>query len=110
MEQGRDAVGRMLHEPLLNSRHTVAQHVGFYLLLTGILRKMAYTVGYQLAALVGVQTSLLVEEVVHIHAAQLGDTFLLGHPIVKFIDCLFHIHVMRLLAGPQQGRHSNYIK
>ena len=35
------------------------------------------TVRYQFATLIGIQPSLLVEEVVHIHASQLGDTLFL---------------------------------
>ena len=100
MEQGRNTVGRLRHQPLLNGCHTVAQHIRVHLLLTGILRKMADTIRYQFATLSGIQPALLVEEVVHIHATQLGDTLLLGHAFVELVDCLFHIHFFRLLAAP----------
>ena len=69
---------------------------------------MADTIGYQLAALIGVQTSLLVEEVVHIHATQLSDTLLLRHALIKFVNCLFHIHSLRLMTGPQQSYQAYY--
>ena len=44
-----------------------------------------------LAALRLVQLSCLIEEVIHIHAPQLSDPFLLRHPPVEVVNLLLHV-------------------
>ena len=68
MQEGGDAVGGVVHQPVLDGYRTVAQLVGVAGLLHAELREVADAVGYQFAALRGVELSLLVEQVVHIHA------------------------------------------
>ena len=92
VEQGRNTVWCILHQPVLNGGHTVAQFIGVTRFLTGILREVADTVGYQLTAFHRVQPPLVVEELVHIHAPQLGDTFLLRHLVVQFVYLLFCVY------------------
>ena len=101
MQQCRDAVGRMSNNPLLHGSRPVTNLIGVTGLLHGKLREVANAVRYQLVALGGVEPSLLVEEHVHIHTSQLGDTLLLGHPLIEFIHLLFHICL--LTSDSQQG-------
>ena len=91
MTKGRDAVRRVVHQPVLNGCHAVAQHIRVSGLLHGELREVADAVGNQLAALGCVQLSLFIEELVHVHASQLSDTFFLRHLAVEFINLLFQI-------------------
>ena len=91
MAEGRDAVGCVVHQPVLYGSHAVAQHIRVSGLLHGELREVADAVGNQLAALGCVQLSLFVEEVVHVHTSQLGDTFFLRHLAVEFIDLLLQV-------------------
>ena len=60
---------------------------------------MRVAVGYQLATLCGVQMAGLVEEFVHIHTAQLGNTLLLRHAIVEFVNALFQVGAGGCAAG-----------
>ena len=53
---------------------------------------MPDAIRYQLAALCGVQLSLLIKELIHIHALQLSDALLLRHSVIQFIYLLFHIN------------------
>ena len=99
MKQGGNTIGGMLHQPFLYSSHTVAQHVGFQRFLHAELREVANTIRNEFTTLIGVQASLLIEEIVHIHAPQLGDTLFLGHALIELVNLLFHIFIVRLLAG-----------
>ena len=91
MEKGRNAIGRMVHQPVLDGSHTIAQHVGVQGFLTGILGEMAYPIRNQLATLGCIQLSLLIEEIVHKHTFQLGDALFLRHIEVKLVYLLFHV-------------------
>ncbi len=108
VEQCRNAVGSMVHQPVLNGCHTITQHVGIHLFLTGKLREVTDTIGYQLTALGGVQLSLLVEELVHIHASQLGDTLFLRHLAVKLIHLLLQIG--RSTTSCEKCGHAHHLK
>ena len=93
MEESRNAVGCVVHQPVLESSHHVAHAVRIARFLEGILREMTNAVGYQLTALCGVQLSLLVEELFHIHTLQLSDALLLGHLLIECVYLLFYILV-----------------
>ena len=80
----------MVHQPILDGSHTVAQHIGIHGFLTGKLREMTDAVRNQLSALRGVKLSLLIEEVVHIHTSQLSNSLLLRHLVVEFVNLLFY--------------------
>ena len=90
VEQGRNTIGRMIHQPFLDGRYTVAQHIGIHGFLTGKLREMTDAVRNQLSALRGIKLSLLIEEVVHIHTSQLSNALLLRHPVVEIVNLLFY--------------------
>lgn len=49
---------------------------------------MADAVGYQFPASGGVEFPVFIEEILHHHAPQLGDAFLLIHPLVEIIHFL----------------------
>ena len=91
VEKGGNAVRRMVHQPVLDGSHTVAQHIGVHGFLTGILGEMAYPVRNQLTALGCIQLSLFIEEIVHKHTFQLGDALFFRHVEVKLINLLFHV-------------------
>ena len=91
MQEGRNAIRRVVHQPVLNGNRPVAKHIGVARLLHAELREVAYAVGYQLTALGCVEFSVFVEEFVHIHAPKLGDALFLRHLVVEFVDLLFHI-------------------
>ena len=73
MTQCGYAVGRVVHQPVLDSCHAVAQHIGVAGLLHGKLREMSDAVRYQFTALGRVELPLFVEQFVHIHTLELGD-------------------------------------
>ena len=91
MEERRDAVGRVVHQPVLDGGSAVAQHVRVAGLLHGELREVADAVGYQLAALRRVESAVLTEEFVHIHTLELGDTLFLRHLGIQLIYLLFDV-------------------
>ena len=108
MEQCRNAVGRMVHQPVLHGSHHVAHHIGVARLLEGILREVADTVRYQFATLRSIQLTLLVEELFHIHALQLGDTLFLRHLLIQRIHLLLNIHVGDRLTACQKCGHARH--
>ena len=52
---------------------------------------MAYAIRNQLATFGSIQPTLFVEQLIHIHASQLSDAFLLRHAVIEFVYLLFHI-------------------
>ena len=105
MQKGGDAVRGIVDEPVLDGGSTVAQQVGVAGLLHTELREVANTIGDQFAAFGSIQLSLVAEEVVHIHALQLGDALFLRHLAVEFIHLLLDIHSG--VAACQQYCHTH---
>ena len=101
MEQCRNTIGGVVHQPVLHGSYHVAHHIRVAWLLESILREVTDTIRYQLTALHGVQLSLFVEEIFHIHTLQLGDTLLLGHLLIERVHLLFNIHIGCCLATCQ---------
>ena len=91
MQQRGDAVGGVVHEPVLYGGSAVTQLVRVSGLLHAELREVSDAVGNQLAALGRVEFPLLIKEVIHVHTLQLGNALLLRHPVVEFIHFLFHV-------------------
>ena len=91
MEKSRNTVRGIVHQPVLNRSDTVTQHIRVQRLLARVLRKMTESVRNQLRTFFFVQISEFVKKIIHVSAPELGDTFLLRHPVVKFIDILLHI-------------------
>ena len=52
---------------------------------------MSDAVGNQFTTLGRIQLALFIEEIVHIHTLQLGDTLFLRHLVVEFVDLLLYI-------------------
>ena len=93
MEEGGDAVGGVVLQPVLHGHHHIADGVRIAWFLEGKLREVADAIGNQFATFRGVELSLFIEEFVHIHALQLGDALFLRHLGVELINLLFHIHI-----------------
>ena len=106
MQQGGNAVGRVVDEPILNGSSPVAQLLWTTGLLHGELREMSDAIGYQLSTLGSVQPSLLVKELIHIHTLQLGNASRLRHPVVEFVYLLFH--VFRFLTTGQKQSEAHH--
>ena len=88
MEEGRDAIGRIFHQPLLQSCHHISQSIGISLLLKCILGEMTNTIRYQLTTFCSIQLPLLVEEIFHIHTSQLGNALFLRHLAIELVNLL----------------------
>ena len=88
MEEGRDATGRIFHQPLLQSCHHISQKIRISLLLKSILGEMPNTVGYLLTTFCSIQLPLLVEEIFHIHTSQLGNALFLRHLAIELVNLL----------------------
>ena len=100
MQESRDAIGCVVHQPVLNGDGTVTKHLRLTGLLHTELREMADTIRNQLPTLRRVQLALLVEEFIHIHTPQLGDALFLRHLGIKLVNLLFEIDV-RMTACKQ---------
>ena len=91
MQQRRNTIRGVLHEPFLDGCRAVAQVVGVTGLLHAELREVAYAVGNQLTAFDCVQMPLVVEQLVHVHTAQLGNALLLRHLVVELVNLLVYV-------------------
>lgn len=94
MKECRNAMWRVVHQPVLNGGNAVTQYIGIQRSLAGILREMTNAVRNQLAALVGVKMSLRIEELIHIGTAQLCDALLLRHFLIESIHLLVYGQLM----------------
>ena len=108
MEEGRNTVGGIMHQPVLHSHHLVADVIGVARLLESKLREVSDTIGNQFTTFHRVEIASLVEEVVHIHTPQLGDALFLRHLLVEFIYLLFHVRGSR--ATSQKCGHAYHYK
>ncbi len=93
MEEGGDAIGGIVLQPVLHGDHHIADGVRIAWLLEGKLREVADAIGDQFATFRGVELSLVVEEFVHIHTLELCDALFLRHLGIELINLLFHIHI-----------------